>query len=80
MIVEGVLGLFFSVVRLAFSGFEIVGLPFQFINVLSTILSYGIWIVGADVFGIFLATIVSWWVIKFTIGLVLWIWELLPLT
>lgn len=80
MIVEGVVGLFFSIFRTFLSGLEIVHLPYQFINVLSTILSYGIWIVGADVFGLFITSVVSWWVIKFTVGLVIWIWELLPLT
>lgn len=80
MIVESVLGLFFSVLRLALSGFEIIGLPYQYINVLSTIMSYGIWIVGVDVMAIFISCVVGWWAIKFTVGLVIWIWELLPLT
>lgn len=80
MIVETILGLFFSTIRLAFTGLEMVGLPYQVINVLSTILSYGIWVVGADIMGIFISTIVAWWVIKLSVGLVIWIWELLPLT
>lgn len=80
MIVESVVDLFFNTVLLAFQGLEIVGLPFQTINALNTILVYGTWIVGADLMAIFATMIVTWWVIKLTVGLVIWIWELLPLT
>ena len=80
MIVETTVQLFFAILRGAFSGLEVVGLPLQLINTLQTILVYGIWVVGADIIAIFVATIVAWWGIKFTVGLVIWIWELLPLT
>lgn len=80
MIVETTVQLFFAVLRGAFTGFEVVGLPLQLINTLQTILVYGIWVVGADIIAIFVGTIVAWWGIKFTVGLVIWIWELLPLT
>ena len=80
MIVESVVDLFFSVLSTAFAGFEIIGLPYQFINTLATILTYGTWIVGADIMALFVGNIVGWWIIKFTIGLVLFLWELLPLT
>lgn len=80
MIVNSLIDLFLGIVRLAFNGLEIVGLPFQYISTLSTITAYGIWIVGLDVMAIIVTTIVGWWTIKMTVGLVLWIWELLPLT
>ena len=80
MIIESVVDLFFSVVGLALEGLEVVHLPYQFISTLSTILSYGIWICGVDIMGYFITTVITWWVIKFTVGLVIWVWELLPLT
>lgn len=80
MIVNSLIDLFLGIVRLAFNGLEIVGLPLQYINTLSTITAYGIWIVGLDVMAIIVTTIVGWWTIKMTVGLVIWIWELLPLT
>lgn len=80
MIVETVVDLFFSLMSTAFSGLEIIGLPFQLINTLQTILVYGTWIVGADILALFVATVVGWWAIKFVVGLVVFIWELLPLT
>lgn len=62
------------------SGFEFVGLPMQYINSLQTILVYGIWVVGLDIMSLFAVTIVGWWSIKLTVGLLVWLWELLPLT
>lgn len=80
MIVEGLVGLFFDMLSLAFRGMEIVGLPFQLISVLQTILCYGVWIVGADIMAIFVSLVVGWWAVKFSVGLLVWLWELLPLT
>lgn len=80
MIVETVVDLFFSLMTQAFAGLEIIGLPYQYINTLSTILVYGTWIVGADILAIFVSMVVGWWAIKFVVGLVVFIWELLPLT
>lgn len=80
MIVESVIDLFFSILRSTFAGMEVIGLPMQVINTLQTILVYGIWIVGADIMAIFVSLIVSWWAIKLTVGFVIWLWELLPLT
>ena len=80
MIVETIVDIFFNSLLGFFNGLELIGLPFQLINTLSTILVYGVWIVGADIMALFISMVVSWWVIKLTIGLVLWIWELLPLT
>lgn len=80
MIVESLVDLFFNILTTAFSGMQIIGLPMDFIYVLQNILGYGIYIVGADLMAILFAVVVSWWMIKFSVGLVLFIWELLPLT
>lgn len=80
MIVEGLVDLFLGLLRGAFSGMEIVGLPYQLISTLSTLTVYGTWVVGADILAIFISMVVGWWAIKFVVGLIVWIWELLPLT
>lgn len=80
MIVESLVGFFCSMITALFNGFEIIGLPLQFINTLATITCYGAWVVGLDIISIFVATIVGWWAIKFIVGLAVFIWELLPLT
>lgn len=78
MIVEGIVDLFFATLSQAFLGLEIVGLPLQYINALQTILVYGTWVVGADIMAIFVAMVVGWWSIKLSVGLVVWLWELIP--
>ena len=80
MIVESVVNLFFRLFLGFFGGLEFVKLPTELINALQSILVYGVWVVGADLFALFVGTIVAWWIIKFTIGLVVFVWELLPLT
>lgn len=64
----------------AFAGFEIINLPMDTIEVLTTITCYGVWVVGADILAIFTASVLFWWSIKFTVGLLVWLWELLPMT
>lgn len=79
MIVGTLVDLFLGIIRGALSGFEIIGLPFQYINTLNTILVYGVWIVGVDIMALFVSTIVFWWTLKLIVGLIVWLWELLPL-
>ena len=80
MIGEALIDFFFNLLRGAFSGMEFVALPTQLINTLLTITSYGVWIVGADIMALFTASVIAWWVIPMSIGLIIWIWERLPLT
>lgn len=80
MIVGSLVDLFLGIIRGALSGFEIIGLPLQYINTLNTILVYGVWIVGIDIMALFVSTVVFWWSIKLIVGLIVWLWELLPLT
>lgn len=80
MIVESLVDVFFRLLSLAFQGFEFIGLPMQAINALQTLLVYGTWVVGADILAIFTGMIVMWWTVKLSVGLFIWLWELLPLT
>lgn len=80
MIVENLIDLFFNVLSGLFSGFQFIGLPLDLISTLETILSYGVWIVGADIMALFVASVVFWWGVQMSIGLAVWVWEHLPLT
>lgn len=80
MIAEGLIDLFFGIFRGLFSTIEFIGLPTQTIQTLTTILVYGNWIVGVDILALFASTVVFWWVFKMSIGLIVWVWEKLPLT
>lgn len=80
MIGEALIDLFFTIFRLVFSTFELVALPTQLISTLETILVYGIWIVGVDIMSLFVSSVLFWWTFKMSIGLIVWVWERLPLT
>lgn len=80
MVVEGIVNLFLNMISNIIGTVEIINLPIQWMNVLTDILAYGIWICGVDVMAIFVATVVFWWVFHMSIGLIVWVWEKLPLT
>lgn len=80
MIGETLIDLCFRVFRLAFGAFEFFNLPTQLVGTLSTILAYGTWIVGVDIMALFVGSVLFWWTFKMSIGLIIWVWERLPLT
>ena len=80
MIGELLIDLFLGLFRVLFGAIEFVNLPFQLINSLSTILAYGNWIVGIDVMGLFVGSVVLWWGVHLSIGIAVWVWKMLPLT
>lgn len=80
MIVESLLDLFALLFQTALSGIEILTLPLDLMNFLQDILCYGIWVVGADMMALIIASVLGWWTVKATVGLVIFIWKLLPLT
>lgn len=80
MIGETLVDLFFGLMRGLFSSLELFSLPTQLIGTLETILSYGVWVVGADIMVLFVGSVVFWWSVHLSIGLAIWVWERLPLT
>lgn len=80
MIGELLIDLCFSTFRVLFMGLEVITLPTQLIGTLATIICYGVWIVGADIMGLFVGSVVLWWTVHMSIGLAVWLWKLLPLT
>lgn len=80
MIVETILQWAATFIQSLFSTLQIVTLPLDFLTVLFDILCYGVWVIGADMMAIILANITFWLGTRFAIGLVIFIWRLLPLT
>lgn len=80
MIVEGLTGLTMWFIELVFTGFQAVSLPANLVSVVLDIMKYGAWVMGGDLVAIFFATVFGWMSFKFTAGLLVWLWELLPLT
>lgn len=80
MIVETLLDFVIYLFMSAISGFEVLKLPLEIIGVLTNVLQYGVWIVGADVMALVFGTVFGWWTLKATAGLVIFLWKLIPLT
>lgn len=80
MVTETLVDFLFQTLNGAFAVLDFVGLPMDFINVLQSILCYGIWVVGADLMAIIVGSIVAWWGAKFIVGLLVFVWELIPFT
>lgn len=62
------------------SGLSSVALPFQLVGALGSITGYGAYIVGGDLLLIFASVVAFWLTVKLLIGIILFIWRLLPLT
>lgn len=80
MVGEVLIDLFFDLFSALFVGLEFVALPTQLIGTLGTLASYGVWVVGADVLAYFVACVGFWWAFHMSIGLIVWVWDRLPLT
>ena len=80
MILNGLAFFAMWVVNLIFDGFSLVSLPVSFISVLIDIMNYGAWILGGDLLAIVFSCVFFWLTFKFSAGLILFIYRLIPLT
>lgn len=81
MIIEFFLNILIGFLDLCLSGLgNVISLPVDAIGVLATIWGYGTFILGPDLFVLAMSSIFFWFVTRFTIGLVVFLWKLLPLT
>lgn len=80
MVIEALLDFIIGLFMSTIAGFEVVKLPLEIIGVLTSILQYGVWIVGADVMALVFGSVFGWWALKGTLGLLVFLWKLLPLT
>lgn len=80
MIFEVLINLLCDLIVGSLNAFNYVALPVNLIQALGTFCSYGSYVVGADLLLTFSACVLGWAVIKGTLGLILFIWRLLPLT
>ncbi|MGC6178118.1 hypothetical protein [Bacteroides xylanolyticus] len=80
MIIEFFINMFVAFLDTLISAVSMVTLPIDMISALSTVSAYGSWIVGSDLLLIFATCVFTWTTIKIGIGLVLFVWRLLPFT
>jgi len=64
MIIENSVEFILSQILAWLAPYEAVKLPFELINTLSTITSYGVWIVGLDIMKLFVGSVLFWFAIQ----------------
>lgn len=80
MILEGLAGFAMWIIEMIFAGFQVISLPVNLISVLIDFMKYGAWILGGDLLAIVFSCVFGWLTFKFTAGLLLFIYRLIPLT
>lgn len=80
MIVMFFVGIVKNLIMGATSLFSAVSLPTSMIGGLATITGYGAYVVGSDLLLIVASVITFWLSVKITVGIILFIWRLLPFT
>lgn len=80
MIFEPLINIIVELIVVAINGFNLVTLPVNALEALATIMVYGNAVVGADLMLVFASNVLAWMGLKLTVGILLFIWRLLPLT
>lgn len=80
MILEGLAGFAMNILSFIFDGFNFLSLPVSLISTLINIMKYGAWVLGGDLVAIVFGTVFFWLTFKFSAGLILFIYRLIPLT
>lgn len=78
MIIEVIFGFFMEVLKKALDLIAFIELPIDMITILVPILAYGNAIVGLDLIGVILGSLVFWITVKFSVGLALFIYHNIP--
>ncbi|MGC6178130.1 hypothetical protein [Lacrimispora sp. 38-1] len=80
MIIEFFINMFVAFLDTLISAVSMVTLPIDMISAITTVSAYGSWVVGSDLLLIFATCVFTWTTVKIGIGLVLFVWRLLPFT
>ena len=57
-----------------------VSIPSNLVQSLAGITGYGVWVIGADLLGIICGCVLFWLSVKFIWGLIVYIYDLIPMT
>ncbi len=80
LIISGLIDLVCNILKGLLSLADKLNIPTDAINVIGQITKYGCWIVGADFMALFFGVVIAMYSIKFSIGVIEWLWKMLPLT
>lgn len=79
MIIEFFLNIVVGFISTGINGLgNIITLPINVITVLSSIWGYGTFILGSDLFVLCMSSFFFWFMARFVIGLITFIWHLIP--
>ncbi len=80
MIIEFFVTLVTNLLTSALSAAQVLTIPSDIAGALSTFMAYGNYVVGGDLLLLFATSVTTWMTLKLTVGVVLFVWRLLPLT
>lgn len=80
MIFTGLSNYAMWLIGLIFNGFEFLSLPLGLISTLIEFMNFGSFIIGGDLMSLVFGSVFFWLSFKFTAGLVLFVYRLIPLT
>lgn len=80
MIIEFFVTIVTNLLTSALSAAQVLTIPSDVAGALSTFMAYGNYVVGGDLLLLFATSVTTWMTLKLTVGVVLFIWRLLPLT
>ena len=77
MITEGLLDIIFGLLKAPFELIGSFGFDLSEIAILGDVLKYGIWIIGSDLFALFISVVFGYYTLRLGIGIVEWAWNLM---
>jgi len=80
MILQGIMDVFYGIFCQLMTVVSIIDIPADIANGMVAVTGFGAWVCGADILVLTFAVVSGWFVLKLTVGLVLWLWDLLPFT
>lgn len=80
MIIEFFVTIVTNLLTSALSAAQVLTIPSDIAGALSTFIAYGNYVVGGDLLLLFATSVTTWMTLKLTVGVVLFVWRLLPLT
>ena len=80
MIIEFFVNIVVTLLCGAVSGLKLLSLPVDMIGALATVIQYGAYVMGADLFLLVMGSVMFWIGVKTTAGVLIFVWKLLPLT
>lgn len=80
MIIEGLCSFVLNIIEMVFAGLNLISFPVSAIDVVVDFMRLSNWVLGASYASLAITSITGWWSFKALYGLILWIYEKIPLT